>query len=145
MSDVMRALYDHLVADSGVTALVSTRVYRNVAPAKTPFPRVTLTLVSKAPNQLLQGAVSGYVISNAQIDSWGVTPDSATAVAEAVRLALQGFIGSMGTQSLRVHHATIGSETEQESEPDHADDVWTYRVMQDCRIIHQQPVPSLPA
>jgi hypothetical protein len=141
---VTRALFDHLAADAGVSALVGTRIYQELAPAGSALPRITFSMVSEQYQETLQGATTELAWSNVQIDAWGSSIDSALAVAEAVRQSLQGYIGSMGTQSLEVPHATVRNRQGLFSEPESGADIAIYRVMVDARIINRQTVPALP-
>jgi hypothetical protein len=145
MASIAKALRELLLADGGVSGVVSARIYRGVAPANAGLPRITLYVVSQVDFNLLSGSASGYMTASVQVDSWGETPDSALSAADAVRLAVHGYIGSMGDDSVRVQHATVSDSRETQIEPDTSNDIYLHRVSQDIDFTFQQTIPSLPA
>lgn len=93
-------LYRHLSADAGVSALVGTRIHKGIATQNQTRPYITLFPVSNPKLRSLTGP-SGLANPRIQIDSWGDTYASAKSVAEAVRKALDGFRGLMGSVRVR--------------------------------------------
>ena len=83
------ALYATLSAASGVTALVSTRIYPNLVPEDTANPCIEYSLISGTKLHTLAGSndMRRAVI---QISCHADTYASAKAVADAVIAALQG-------------------------------------------------------
>ena len=81
------ALIAKLLATSGVTALVSTRVNWTRRPQGEALPSIVLTRISGLPDVHHAGA-SGLVASRVQVDCWGATYKTAKAVARAVETAV---------------------------------------------------------
>jgi hypothetical protein len=86
------ALIAKLLATSGVTALVSTRINWSRRPQGEALPSIVLTRISGQPD-VHHGGASGLVESRVQADCWGSTYKTAKDVARAVQTAItaQGF------------------------------------------------------
>lgn len=85
-----------LLAASGLSALVSARIFWGKAPQSVAAPYVVLSRVSGIPDYHLQGP-SGLVQSRVQADCYGTTYASAKGVARQVEARLSGFRGPHGT------------------------------------------------
>lgn len=85
-----------LLATSGVTAAVSTRINWNriEPPAVTPY--VILQRISGVRDYKMSGA-TGLTESRVQIDCYGSTYASAKGAAQAIEAALSGYKGASGT------------------------------------------------
>jgi hypothetical protein len=81
------ALIAKLLAATGVTALVSTRINWSRRPQGAALPCIVLHRVSGLPDVHHAGA-SGLVVSRVQVDCWGASYGSAKAVARAVETAI---------------------------------------------------------
>lgn len=81
------ALIAHLLADSGVTALASTRLYWTIAPSAVAKPFATLLKVDGIRDTPL-GGPNGFQQSRVQIDCYGTTFASAKTLARAVETAI---------------------------------------------------------
>jgi hypothetical protein len=84
-----------LLATSGVTALVSTRIFPGRRPQASALPSIVLTTISGAPLYSDDGE-AGLASARIQIDCWGATYTSAKTVARAVKAALSAFVGDAG-------------------------------------------------
>ncbi len=82
----LRAL---LVADAGVLALASTRIYPTRLPQEPTFPALTYELIDGDPNNPVNGTQSLHW-SRVRINAWGATYGDAYALAVAVQTALNG-------------------------------------------------------
>ena len=82
-------LYSTLAGNSGVTDLVSTRIYPNFAPEDAEYPLIAYQVVSGSRISTLQG-VSDAVRKRIQISCHANTYSSAKAIAAAVVAALEG-------------------------------------------------------
>lgn len=82
-------LYDALSAAAGVTALVSTRIYANLAPESAAVPYIVYSLIQADRFDTLAG-VSDPALYRLQIECVGRTYASAKSVSAAVIAALQG-------------------------------------------------------
>lgn len=86
-------IYDRLTGYSGLSALVSNRVYPNVAPQNVTVPFVTYRRVS-AERQSGFGEDIGIVTSRFQFDMYATAYSAVRAIAEQVRGALQRYRAS---------------------------------------------------
>lgn len=130
---IEEALFKHLKAHAGLSALVSSRIYPMVMPQKTSMPAVTFQRIS-TPREYTHGGYSGLAHPLFQISCWGEKYKDTRAVAEQVRLALQAYVGTMG--------GTGGVEVQasfQENEIDFYDPgANLYHVPVDFRIWHKE-------
>ncbi|MFQ5626655.1 MAG: DUF3168 domain-containing protein [Methyloligellaceae bacterium] len=113
------AIYDHLAADAGVSALVLSRIYRSGNVPKSPlFPYLVYQQLS-GPHEHHQGGGSGLTAPRFQITCWSRSSSSAHTLAKAVREAMDSFRGSLGTspnqvtvRALTIENELDGFETE---------------------------------
>ena len=90
------ALAYQLQNDAGVSALVGTRIYpAGTTPSNAASPYMTYGKTLTDPVRHQQGA-SNLTMTIVSINCWGMTPQSAVAVADAVYAALDEFAGDMG-------------------------------------------------
>lgn len=96
-----QSLATRLLAYSGLTALVSTRVYPLWLPQETTLDAVTYRLIAATPEPEFN-LPSGLVTALVSISSWGIGTSSQSAYAAAKALAIQvracldGFCGQLG-------------------------------------------------
>ena len=89
-------LYTRLTTHAGLSALVVDRVFPNHLPQDVTYPAISYRRVtSSRPSNF--GADAGIVRARFQIDVWASSYDSASAVREQVRLALQRWSNTAGT------------------------------------------------
>lgn len=117
-----------LKADAGLTALTGGRVSPSPVPQDPTYPLNTYEVRDLTPLYDLDGELDRDVV-RMQIESWGVTYESAEDVANAVRLSLSGFNGLLTT--LR---ATIKLDINLQ---DYDDDVKAYRILQEYTITYK--------
>lgn len=86
------AIITRLLGDSGVAALVSTRVYPVSRDQDSGLPAVTVARISGAPVYVDTGE-AGLFEARIQIDCWGADYPSAKNTATAVKTSLSGFFG----------------------------------------------------
>ena len=101
-------IYDRATGHAGLSALISTRFYPNVAPQGVTVPFVTYRRVS-AVRPSAFGADAGVVEARFQLDMYATTYSGVRAVAEQVRAAFQRWTNSSGTV---VYDCFIVSELE---------------------------------
>jgi hypothetical protein len=94
---VKAALAMHLKNDYGVVVKnsVGVHVYRGLAPPNAPLPRIVLLALGGDPARHMT-AVSGLVQMDFQIQCWADNEVDADNLADAVRLALDHFRGTLG-------------------------------------------------
>lgn len=88
-----------LLADSGVSALVGTRIYPLKLPQDDGLPAIRFQRISGERVRTLDGP-TGLVRPRIQIDAYGKTYAEAKAVAEAVEALLDGYSGPAGTDQI---------------------------------------------
>jgi len=91
-----------LINDTDVAALISARVYPMLMPQGYTLPAIVYQRISvDRPHTLDQGPV-GRAIGRFQVDCYAETYAAVNELANKVRLALDGFKGDMGSQSVSV-------------------------------------------
>jgi hypothetical protein len=83
--NVSAALVSELSNDSGVSALVGTKVYRYVAPAETELPYVVFTLIGGVNTNEIPSDILNDLY---QLDCWGSSHSESGSVFSAVYAAL---------------------------------------------------------
>jgi hypothetical protein len=99
MADLGAAVRGYLAADSGVSALVATRIYPDVLPQGYTIRTggaLTYTIIDTIHDHLING-LSGIARSRVEFAAFASTRAGANLIAEAVRASgLQGYTGAMG-------------------------------------------------
>lgn len=90
------ALLSYLLAASGITSLVGTRINWVRSPQGAVSPRVVLTRISGLRDMTLNNGATGYVTSRIQVDCIGTSYGSAKTVARAIEARLSGYSGTTG-------------------------------------------------
>jgi len=83
------ALFAKLTGDSGVSSLVATRVYPQIAPENADYPHLVYQQISAGPARRLDGASDTFGTLQ-QVDIYARTKAVAETVADAVRACLDG-------------------------------------------------------
>jgi len=94
------AVYSLLVANAGVLALLSTRIYPLVVPQDASMPALAYQRISSVPVRSHSGFAS-LTRTRMQITCEAATYASAKAVAVAVRRAVESYVGTVGSVSIR--------------------------------------------
>lgn len=89
-----------LLATSGVTTLVSQRIYCGSRPQGGTLPDIIINRVSGAPVYTDDGE-SGLAEARIEIDCWGTTYGAAKNVARAVIASLSAFFGTVGSTTFQ--------------------------------------------
>ena len=122
-------LINYLLSAPNITSLVGDRIYPMVFPTGCIFPAITVNLISRSPRRDLSGVQYWY--DRFQFSCWDDNVyGSAKKVADAVKQALDDYIGVMGLSNI------IDSVTANEidlSEPD----TGMYHVAVDVIIVHK--------
>ena len=112
MITIEEGLFAYLSANAGVSALVSTRIYPNKLPQTVTLPALTYQRIDspRVHSHDSSGSV-GTARPRFQFDCWATTYAAAKALSDALRGALNGYKGTMGTTSpVTVQSALIQSE-----------------------------------
>lgn len=98
------AIYDILSNDAGVGALISTRIYPDIAPQNVAYPFVIYTIDQADPSDTKDGAAPIYLLSFS-VQIYSESYDTTNAIANAIRSALgsktAGTYGGLSIQSIR--------------------------------------------
>lgn len=143
MATAAQAIYTMLAANTGVTGLVSTRISPNYAPQANELPFLIYTSVDSTHEHNMGGA-SSMRHSRVQIDSYATTYASVQAIAEAVRLALDSFVGyvDVGTERVEISKLFIETTRDLYEPSEDASQRGIHRVSQDfmVTITEKRPV-----
>src|SRR5512133_3018901 len=99
ITTIDEGLIAYLSAYSGLTALISTRVYLMQVPQGATLPCLCVTRIS-TPRELTHdtSAATGTLARpRFQFDAWASTYASAKAITDQIRAALNGHTGTTGT------------------------------------------------
>jgi hypothetical protein len=88
-------LYDYLVADEGVGAVVGDRIYYKLLPRDATLPALVIQEIS-TPRDYDNAGESDLKESRYQVSCWADTAYAADQAANAVVAAVSGYAGTMG-------------------------------------------------
>jgi len=118
-------IYTQLAADSGVSTLVSTRIYPDILPQRPSVPAMTYTRISNSP----QLGTSSLRRSRYQLDCWDLTADGSEALASAVKSAMEEHHDQDQTPGI------LMAEVDNEIGPTRDEETELYRVIIDVLCI----------
>lgn len=139
---IEKALFDYLSNKSEITAFVSDRVYPDIGPEDAAYPFITITVVNENHDHHLEGA-SGFVNPFVQIDAWCETIDDQLKLAKAIRNSLDGYTGSMGTDSLAIRNCILTNRQSLRDNNTYGEGRPIFRSSLDFSIWHNDTVPTL--
>lgn len=141
MSDIQQAAHQFLIVDSQVSGLASTRIYPDVLPVSNTkidaadFPAIVMSVITGRSEQHLGGA-SGLKTERLQVNCYALTRREANQLAEAVRVATQGYRGEMDT--VFVSGATLETTFDDAFQPIDGSDQYLYVRILDFEIAHEE-------
>lgn len=134
MKDIRAGLFAFLSADPVVSALVTANGIARIYPIKMPegvkLASVVYTRISGQSEYTMQGP-DGLARSRMQIDAWAPTAPAASALANVVKDAINGYRGTMGSVVVQ----GVFMENERES---FDDIVQMFGVSRDYFIHHEE-------
>ena len=133
---IEQGLVAHLLADAGVSAIVGTSVHPGVRPQGGSLPAIVYVRVSTARTVDLDGP-SDFVQVRMRLDLWDNTYAGSKALADAVRLALNG-VGLTSPKLLGAEPVQLVYLDNDGDLPDFEGDRRDYRVSQDWIVIHTE-------
>ena len=138
------ALYNHLVNDSNVTNVISTRVYPEIAPQGETMPYVTFSRVN-VDHWHHMTAGEGVAGTMMQITGWAATPLARWNLGETLRESMDvhssvSFGSGASTTGLRV--ASLQSEIDMVEPPTDGSEVGSFGVAQTWLLVHDESVPT---
>ena len=144
MSAFEDGFYVYLQTKSSITNLVGTRIYplrmpQRSASSDTVYPCITYQRISSRPVKHMTAAAP-LQEARLQVDCWAATYASADALADALRLALDGYRGLWGSDVIRCCH--LENTMALHEEPWGGDEQGVFRMSQDYLIWHVVSVPS---
>jgi len=92
--DPILAILTKLKADSTITALVSTRVYRDVMPNSPTFPSVVLTEISDISDDDSNTDTHAHMRIQATVFSSGVASGEASSISKVIRKSLHNMVNT---------------------------------------------------
>lgn len=107
MPDIGGTIRTKTLATSSVSDLVSTRMYSDVLPQSVTMPAITYTVIDTTPNEHLTG-IADVSRARIQIDCFATSRAGANALGDAVRLALEKYRGTVGTQFINEINLATG-------------------------------------
>lgn len=131
-------LIARLKAVTGVTDLVSTRVY-GVVPQGATYPLIRLQRIGSEHHHHAGGA-AGVVQALVQIDCIGRLMSEAKNVAEQVRLALQGWDGTQGDTTFQ--SVLLTDQRDLEESDQQGGELGHFGVSMDFTVTYQESIPS---
>jgi hypothetical protein len=136
MATLEEGLISYLEGYSGLTALVSTRIYHMTKPQSLAYPCVTLQRIDTPFIHTMQssGATGNLISPRFQFDAWAATYSAAKAITDQLRAALNGKTGSIGTAPYSV---TIRSSLQSTERPSYDVLVSMYRSMTEFVIMQE--------
>lgn len=121
MADLGTAVRSYIAADSGVSALVSTRIYPDVLPQgykASDGPALTYEIISTVHDHMLNG-LAGIARSRIEFIAYASTRAGCNAVAEAVRTSgIVGYTGNMNGVLIESVMIDMGVQTQEEGPTD---------------------------
>ena len=88
-------LYTYLIAQLGITSVISTRIYPLILPQKPIYPAITYHDDDSNYIESFDGQ-TGLTRATFQLDGWATTYAGATIVGDAIKAALKNISGSFG-------------------------------------------------
>lgn len=138
MADIKQALYEYLAATSGITSLVSTRIYPVLAPQGGSLPYVVMTQVSSEHIRHTTGRAQ-VARTRMQFDAYAGTSPAVQSVADALRVALDMYTGTMGaTAQVVVQRVFLESMRDLFIAPADASEQGPFRMSLDFMIWHAE-------
>lgn len=108
--EIEAGLYSFLTGEDGVGGLVDTRIYPLTIPQDVSLPAIAYQRVSRT-GVLAHSGQTGLAEARIQITCQAAGYDTVKDLARAVRLALDGWQGTMGgTGGVEVHEARVVNE-----------------------------------
>lgn len=122
-------LHAFLLADPTIAASIGTRMYPQVLPQNVTFPAISYSLTSRESVRELPNGPAGRARPQITISAWALDYIDATALADAIRIRLDGFKGAMGA-------SMVGSTMLERTFDFYEDDVKAHRIISDYVLSH---------
>ena len=133
------SIITYLNTKTGVTDLVGSRIRFGFSEQADALPRIVIHNIDNSHEHHLTAA-AGFVQGRFQFDCFGETPLQALNVSEQLRLALDGFRGTMG--DVYVSTCLLDSERDNTDQPVEGAHRGVYSVQQDYLLGWAVSVPT---
>lgn len=139
MTDLNKAVYDYLIADSAVSALVGTRIRPDALDDDDTMPAVLFYRTTGVHETRIDGSTAGLAETRLEVHCFANTRKQANEVAEAVRLAMIDFAGIRSGVNIRTSVVDTG-QMQSVDNPVGGTEVYRYVTSQDFRIFFIEDV-----
>jgi len=132
--EIGAALYTRVSTHAGFSALASTRLYPRRLPEGATLPAATYVMVTSPKVTTRDAGPASLALSMYQFTCYAATYAGARALAKQVRLALDGYSGTMGGASgVRVDGAYVADERD-----GYTESLEMYQVQVDVMLQHAE-------
>jgi len=132
---IQHALETILEEDSGVSAIVSSRVYPLLRSTGSALPAITYQKID-GPRLQSHDGPSGTAHPRFQVNIWAKKYTEVVTLAERVRIALDGYSGTVGTVVIQA--ITLEDEADA-MEAEDVEEMKMYGIRQDYFVWHEEP------
>lgn len=137
MSDSLKAdIRTAILAEGSLSALIDTRVYQEHAPETAPMPYIIITNPTEE-GVYHQTGVSGLALTELEFTIWAVTPESRTAVRNALRDFLNVIIRQTLTSTF-CYRIWNTNNIDTKEKPDEGSQNFSFGVIMDFDIWHNR-------
>jgi len=133
------AIRAKLIGATGVTNLVSTRVYMTNAYEGAALPYIVFSTETNEHVRHM-GGVSGLVSGTVDIEVFDTTPQGAKGLQEAVRNTLDDFSGSTG--GVQIRHVILDSMQDEYEPPADGQGAGTHGVSMSFDVWYEESIPG---
>jgi len=146
VSYLHNALVSHLVNDGNVSARISARAaWGQPDESWEGSDYVTLSRIGHGHERAMTSGQVGLARAMVQLSAWSSDPQAAFLLANDIRLALDGFSGTMGTapNTVTVRGAFLRNEVDDYEAESTGAMASNYRVIQEWEIVHAETAVDL--
>lgn len=143
-----QAIRSRLLADSGVSALVGTRIYVDEAPQVTgktdPYPYIVMQTVSAEPGHVLAG-YDGLTDFRVHLDCYARTSAASRLIVSAIRNCFDGYRGTITVNGADFIFAVVHVDNVRYllEEGDDGAQSWIRRAMAQLKGMVREAIPAL--
>lgn len=133
------ALFSELTGDISVSAKIGDRLYPDIAPRSASKPYVIYTDITSLHVRHMTGG-SGLARRRFQFDLYSLTKAEVVGLYDAIREALDNFIGDMGTENLSVRRAMLVDEDSSAETTDDGSESHNHKKTMDFEVWYNESV-----
>lgn len=143
MADPEEGIKQLLAQAQGVTALVQKRIFHGIARQKSRLPYINYIRITGDHSHHMGGA-SGFASQRIQLDAYTETPAEMSDLREQIRLALDGFTGTVtvkGGDTITFSQLFLKDNDSDVIGPDEGGTKAIQRASMDANTWHSEPLP----